>query len=124
MRTGGLGQFSTSTPPPHELRGHPVAERDRSSFIEQQRIDVAGRSTSPDIASTLCCTRRSIPAIRSRKQSADRRRNQAYQQRHQHRQPQLRPAIQPERVERDDTSRNTIVKPDSRMAERDFVRVF
>jgi hypothetical protein len=52
------------TPAPDELRRLPVAQGDRAGLVEQQRVDVAsGLDRAPDIASTLCWTRRSMPAM-------------------------------------------------------------
>ena len=47
-----------------ELCGLAVAERDGAGLVEQQRRAVTGGlDARPDIASTLCCTRRSMPAM-------------------------------------------------------------
>ena len=63
----------------------PVSERDGSRLIEQERVHVSRRfDRFPDMASTLCCMTRSIPAIpMADKQAAYRCGDQADQQRDQ-----------------------------------------
>ena len=54
-----------------EVDGLPVAERDRAGLVEQQVEQSPAASTArPDMASTLCCTRRSMPAMPMAESSA------------------------------------------------------
>ena len=75
---------SALTPGRNELGRLPVAERDGAGLVQQQVLTSPAASTArPDIASTLRCTSRSIPAMpMARQQRPDGGRDQADQQRH------------------------------------------
>ena len=78
---------SPATPAPDERHRHAIAERDRAGFIEQQNIDVARGFDRASARRENVSPNESIdPADADRaEQSADRGRNQADEQRDEHR---------------------------------------
>ncbi len=83
----------------------------------------AASTARPDIASTLCCTSRSMPGDADRRdEGADRRRHQADEQRDEHRDRHRRAGVLRERLQGDDDEQEDQRQDREQDVQRDLVR--
>ena len=83
----------------------------------------AASTARPLTASTLCCTRRSMPAMPiARQQPADGRRNQAHQQRDQHKRRLRRARVHRKRLQRDHRQQKDNRQPGQQDIQRNLIR--
>ncbi len=108
----------------NELRRLPVAQRDGSGLVEQQSIHVASGFHRASRHRQHVVLHQPVHARNAnrRKQSANRGRNQAYQQRHQHEHRLRRARINRERLQRDHGQQKHNRQPGQQNVQRNFIR--
>ncbi len=107
-----------------ELTGLTVAERDRAGLVEQQRVHVAGSFDGAARHRQHVVLDQPIHAgdADRRQQPADRRRNQAHQQRDQHEHRLRRAGVDRKRLQRDHRHQEHDGQAGQQDVERDLVR--
>ena len=108
----------------NELGRLAVAERDRPGLVEQQRVDVSGGFDRAPRHRQHVVLHQPVHAgdADRRQQAADRRRDEAHQQRHQHEQRLRRARVDRKRLQRDHGDQEDDRQPGQQDVERDLVR--
>ena len=115
IRTPAAGQ---------QLGRHPVAVRDRAGLVEQQHVDVAGGLDRATAHRDHVLAHQPVHAgdADRRQQAADRRRDQAHEQRDDHGRRQVHARVDAERHERHAREQEHDREPDEQDVQRDLVR--